>query len=78
MNEYLSEFQNSSKSFIDEFRKIGNNSRDFEVQNATSIVITKLDVLSYMDKIPVCIRYELDGKNHKLKYNTAEGVFENE
>ena len=33
-----------------------------EVQNATSIVITKLDVLSYMDKIPVCIRYELDGK----------------
>ncbi|MBO7615443.1 MAG: adenylosuccinate synthetase, partial [Bacilli bacterium] len=33
-----------------------------EVQNATSIVITKLDVLSYMDKIPVCIKYELDGK----------------
>ena len=36
MNEYLSEFQNSSKSFIDEFRKIVNNSRDFEVQNATN------------------------------------------
>ena len=33
-----------------------------EVQNATSIVITKLDVLSYMDKIPVCVKYELNGE----------------
>lgn len=31
-------------------------------QGATAIAITKLDVLSYMDKIPVCVRYELDGK----------------
>ncbi|MBO4461875.1 MAG: adenylosuccinate synthase [Lachnospiraceae bacterium] len=33
-----------------------------EVQAATEIAITKLDVLSYMEKIPVCTHYELDGK----------------
>ena len=33
-----------------------------EVQNATCIAITKLDCLSYMDKIPLCVRYELNGK----------------
>ncbi|WP_040658802.1 adenylosuccinate synthase [Oscillibacter ruminantium] len=33
-----------------------------EVQGATNIALTKLDVLSYLDKIPVCSHYELDGK----------------
>ena len=33
-----------------------------EVQNATCVALTKLDVLSYMDKIPVCVKYELNGK----------------
>lgn len=33
-----------------------------QVQAATNIALTKLDVLSYMDKIPVCIRYTVDGK----------------
>lgn len=33
-----------------------------EVQGATNIALTKLDVLSYMDKIPVCSHYTLDGK----------------
>lgn len=33
-----------------------------EVQAATEIALTKLDVLSYMDKIPVCTHYILDGK----------------
>jgi len=33
-----------------------------ECQNATSIALTKIDILSYMDKIPVCTHYELDGK----------------
>ncbi len=33
-----------------------------EVQAATEIALTKLDVLSYMDKIPVCSKYKLDGK----------------
>ena len=31
-------------------------------QGATSIALTKLDVLSYLDEIPVCAHYELDGK----------------
>ena len=33
-----------------------------EVQAATEIALTKLDVLSYLDKIPVCTKYVLDGK----------------
>lgn len=33
-----------------------------QVQGATSIALTKLDVLSYMDTIPVCAHYELDGQ----------------
>ena len=33
-----------------------------EVQAATAIALTKLDVLSYMDKIPVCTKYLVDGK----------------
>ena len=32
-----------------------------EVQAATEIALTKLDVLSYMEKIPVCVRYSLNG-----------------
>ena len=33
-----------------------------EVQAATEIALTKLDVLSFMEKIPVTTHYELDGK----------------
>ena len=33
-----------------------------EVQAATEIALTKLDVLSYMDEIPVCTRYILNGQ----------------
>ena len=33
-----------------------------EVQGATNIALTKLDILSYMDKIPVCAHYELDSQ----------------
>ena len=33
-----------------------------EVQAATAVALTKLDVLSYMDKIPVCVHYKLDGE----------------
>ncbi len=32
------------------------------VQGADAIALKKMDVLSYMDKIPVCVQYELDGK----------------
>ena len=33
-----------------------------EIQGATTIALTKLDILSYMDKIPVCAHYGLDGQ----------------
>ena len=32
------------------------------MQGATEIALTKLDVLSYLDKIPVCTKYEVNGK----------------
>lgn len=32
------------------------------MQGATEIALTKLDILSYMEKIPVCVAYEIDGK----------------
>ena len=33
-----------------------------EVQGTTKIALTKMDVLSYMDKIPVCTHYIIDGE----------------
>ncbi len=33
-----------------------------EVQGATCVAFTVLDVLGYLDEIPVCVAYELDGK----------------
>ncbi len=33
-----------------------------QMQGATQIALTKLDILSYLDKIPVCTAYEIDGK----------------
>ena len=34
-----------------------------QVQGATALALTKLDVLSYMQAIPVCTQYELAGKS---------------
>ena len=31
------------------------------MQGADEIALTKLDVLSYLDKIPVCVAYEVNG-----------------
>ena len=31
-------------------------------QGATCIALTKMDVMGYMDKIPVCVQYELNGQ----------------
>lgn len=31
------------------------------VQGADTLALTKLDILSYLDKIPVCVAYEIDG-----------------
>ena len=33
-----------------------------QIQGATEIALTKLDVLSYMKEIPVCVQYEVDGE----------------
>lgn len=39
------------------------------VQGADEIALTKLDVLSYMEKIPVCVAYEVNGKVvHEFPY----------
>ena len=32
------------------------------MQGADEIALTKLDVLSYLDRIPVCVAYEVDGQ----------------
>ena len=43
-----------------------------EVQAATQIALTKLDVLSYMEKIPVCIHYLVNGeKTDRFPFPTA-------
>lgn len=33
-----------------------------KTQGASVLALTKLDVLSYLDKIPVCVAYEIDGE----------------
>ena len=33
-----------------------------KMQGADELALTKLDVLSYMDKIPVCVAYDIDGE----------------
>ena len=52
-----------------------------EIQGATDIALTKLDVLSYMDKIPVCSHYMLNGQQtdefpFPAALNDAEPVIE--
>jgi adenylosuccinate synthase len=36
-----------------------------QIQGATHLVLTNLDVLGYLDKIPVCVAYETDGKRRE-------------
>lgn len=36
-----------------------------ECQDATDIALTKMDILSYMDEVPVCVAYKLNGKEIK-------------
>lgn len=33
-----------------------------QVQGATQVALTVVDALSYLDEIPVCVAYEVDGK----------------
>lgn len=45
-----------------------------QVQGATTIALTKLDVLSYMDRIPVCTRYIVGGaETDKFPFPAALG-----
>ena len=51
------------------------------VQGATEIALTKLDVLSYLDRIPVCVRYDVNGKMvdafpSGVELNEAKPVYE--
>ena len=51
------------------------------VQGADEIALTKLDVLGYMDKIPVCTAYEVDGERTTVfptgeRLNRAKPVIE--
>jgi len=45
-----------------------------EVQGATEVVMTCLDVLSYLDEIKICTGYELDGKEYK-EFLTTEKLY---
>ena len=52
-----------------------------QVQAATNIALTKLDVLSFMEQIPVCTRYLLDGQEtdefpFPTRLNDAKPVIE--
>ena len=41
------------------------------VQGATDVALTNIDVLGYLDEIPVCVGYEIDGKVTKDFPNPA-------
>ncbi|MBO5088854.1 MAG: adenylosuccinate synthetase, partial [Lachnospiraceae bacterium] len=53
-----------------------------KMQGCTYVALTKLDVLSYMEKIPVCVAYEIDG--HRVdtfpsgieELNAAKPIYE--
>ena len=42
------------------------------VQGATEVVLTVLDVLGYLDELPICVGYEIDGKVTKDFPTTVE------
>ena len=43
-----------------------------QVQGATTVAFTVLDALGYLDEIPVCVAYELDGKQIDYFPTTSE------
>lgn len=43
------------------------------IQGATEAVLTVLDVLGYLDEIPICVGYEIDGKVTK-EFPTTAGL----
>jgi len=51
------------------------------IQGATSVALTALDVLSYLEEIPVCVAYEIDGKRVEhfpptVELNRAKPIIE--
>ena len=47
------------------------------MQGATKIALTKLDVLSYLEKIPVCVKYRVgDGETDRFPFPTELGSAE--
>ena len=42
------------------------------LQGATEVVLTVLDPLGYLDEIPICVAYEIDGKQTSEFPNTTE------
>jgi adenylosuccinate synthase len=51
------------------------------MQGPDELAVTKLDVLSYLDKIPVCVAYEVDGERTDAfmvgdKLNRAKPIYE--
>lgn len=52
-----------------------------KVQGATILALTKLDILSYLPKIPVCVAYDIDGEITKVfptgdRLNKAKPIYE--
>lgn len=53
-----------------------------KMQGCTYIALTKMDVLSYMDKIPVCVAYEINGERVEKfpagieELNAAKPIYE--
>ena len=52
-----------------------------KLQGATALALTKMDVLSYLDEIPVCVAYKLHGETvHRFPYTPdlyeSEPVYE--
>ena len=53
-----------------------------QMQGSTYLALTKLDVLSYMEEIPICVAYEIDGKKVDVfpgsceELNRAKPVYE--
>jgi adenylosuccinate synthase len=44
-----------------------------QVQGATELALTKLDILSYMKKIPVCVRYATpEGETEEFPFPTEQ------
>jgi adenylosuccinate synthase len=42
-----------------------------EMQGATEVALTVIDPLGYLDEIPICVGYEIDGEEHQNFPNTT-------